>query len=144
MKTTDIETIRAFNRFYTNVLGLVNNHILKTDFSLPEARVLYELSKLEPCSANRLIDAVMMDKGYLSRLLRSFEQKGIVSRQRDRNDGRASRLMLTQKGRSEIRKINAASAFQIRELLSGLSAREVKEVITHMERLKILLSKSQS
>src|SRR5690606_32303259 len=116
----------------------------KTDFSLPEARVLYELSKLEPCSANRLIDAVMMDKGYLSRLLRSFEQKGIVSRQRDRNDGRASRLMLTQKGRSEIRKINDASAFQFRELLSGLPAREVTQVITHMYRLKILRSQPQS
>ncbi len=143
MKATEIQTIRDFNRFYTNVLGLLNNHILETDYSLPEARILYELSESGPCSASQLIDAISIDKGYLSRLLRLFEKNGIVSRQQDRSDGRASRVTLTAKGRNEVKNINDASALQISDLLSGLSRQEVSEVIKHMQRLKTLLSKSQ-
>jgi len=142
MTDKDIQRIRDFNRFYTNIIGLVDNHILNSPYSLPEARVLYELFHHQPCTASTIMASIDMDKGYLSRLLKTFEKKGIVTRKQSKEDGRASTLVLTSKGNSEFNKINQASANQIKEVLAGLSEQEVKEVIQLMEQLKKLMNRN--
>jgi DNA-binding MarR family transcriptional regulator len=142
MTEKDIQRIRDFNRFYTNIIGLVDNHILKSPYSLPEARVLYELYHHQPCTASTIMASINMDKSYLSRLLKSFEKKGLLARKQSKEDGRASILVLTTKGNQEFENINKASAYQIKQLLSSLSQEEVKEAIQHMEQLKKILSKS--
>lgn len=141
MTEKDIQSIRDFNRFYTNIIGLVDNHILDSPYSLPEARVLYELSHHQPCTASTIMASITMDKGYLSRVLKSFEKKGLLVRKQSKDDGRATTLVLTSKGNSEFSKINQASAAQIKELLTGMSQQEIKDAIHHMEQLKKLLNK---
>jgi DNA-binding MarR family transcriptional regulator len=142
MTEKDIQRIRDFNRFYTNIIGLLDNHILDSPYSLPEARVLYELFHHQPCTASTIMASINMDKGYLSRLLKSFEKKGLLTRKQSKEDGRSSTLVLTAKGNKEFESINQASASQIQELLSRLSPKEVKEAIQHMEQLKKILSKN--
>ncbi|MDQ7093477.1 MarR family transcriptional regulator [Desulfosporosinus sp. PR] len=69
-----IDHIREFNRFYTNVLGLLNQHYL-SDFSLTEARILFDLSDLGCCTANALSSRLNIDKSYMSRIIKRFEKK---------------------------------------------------------------------
>ncbi|MBY0433445.1 MAG: MarR family winged helix-turn-helix transcriptional regulator [Cyclobacteriaceae bacterium] len=142
MTEKDIQHIRDFNRFYTNIIGLVDNHILNSAYSLPEARVLYELFHHQPCTASTIMTSINMDKGYLSRVLKSFEKKGLLARKQSKEDGRASTLVLTAKGSKEFESINQASASQIKELLSRLSPGQIKEAIEHMGQLKEILSKA--
>jgi len=141
MTEKDIQSIRDFNRFYTNIIGLVDNHILDSPYSLPEARVLYELFHRQPCTASDIMASINMDKGYLSRVLKSFEKKGLLLRKPSKDDGRVAALVLTPKGEKEFGKINEASAAQIRVLLATMSQQEIKDAIHHMEQLKRILGK---
>ena len=77
MKKIDIVTeIRGFNRFYTNILGLLDKHILNSGYSLTEARVLFEISKTSRCTANQLCSALDVDRSYMSRMIKKFEKNG--------------------------------------------------------------------
>lgn len=140
MTEQEVQKIRDFNRFYTNVIGLVDNHILNSPYSLPEARVLYELYHHQPCTASRIMESINMDKGYLSRLLKSFEKKGILTRRASKEDKRATHLSLTAKGNKQFESINKASATQIKNLLSRVSNAEAKELIKLFDRVKKILS----
>jgi DNA-binding MarR family transcriptional regulator len=142
MTEKDIQRIRDFNRFYTNIIGLVDNHILNSKYSLPEARVLYELFHHQPCTASTIMTSISMDKGYMSRVLKSFEKKGLLNRKQSKEDGRASTLVLTAKGIKEFEGINQASASQIKDLLSNLNSQDIQAAIEHMEHLKEILSKT--
>jgi DNA-binding MarR family transcriptional regulator len=140
MTTNEIQQIRDFNRFYTSVIGLLDNHILNSPYSLPEARVLYELYHHQPCTASDVMAAIKMDKGYLSRILKSFEKKGLTCRKQSKEDARASHVTLTAKGNTEFNKINIASSNQIKAMLSRLTANEIKQLVQHMDEIKKILS----
>ncbi|OOM77344.1 hypothetical protein CLOBL_30220 [Clostridium sp. BL-8] len=68
-----ISIIRSFNRYYTNVLGLLDQHILESDLSLSEVRVLHEIEKTKQCTSKMLADILCMDAGYLSRILKNYK-----------------------------------------------------------------------
>ena len=77
IKESDLITsIRGFNRFYTNILGLLNKGVLHSDYSLTEARVLYEIGKQDHCKAKSLSSLLEIDKSYLSRILNRDLFKG--------------------------------------------------------------------
>lgn len=140
MTATDVAQVRDFNRFYTRILGLLDKGILNSEFSLPEARVLYELQHLQPCCASEIIVALDMDKGYLSRILKSFSRKGLIILQATESDARVSLIKLTSKGKLEFDKINTASSNQIKQLLEQLPDTKIKSVITHMQAIKQILN----
>ena len=98
--TSIVHSIRKFNRFYTNVLGLLEQYLLDSEFSLSEARVLYELNNIENCTSKKLIEALRMDSGYLSRMMKRFEAFNLTYKVRSAEDGRLYFLYLTDKGRA--------------------------------------------
>ncbi|WP_431215832.1 hypothetical protein ACQ86N_14930 [Puia sp. P3] len=75
MQQKTISRIRAFNRYYTNIIGLLDRHILNSSYSLPEARILYELNHREGIQASGIIESLGIDKGYLSRILDEFSTR---------------------------------------------------------------------
>src|SRR5215470_1258981 len=90
-----VAAVREFNRFYTNVIGLLREGLLDMPYSLTEARVLFELARegvTETASLRRRLD---IDAGYLSRLLARFEADGLVRRTRSAADGRRQVIGLT-------------------------------------------------
>lgn len=138
-----VQQIRQFNRFYTGIIGLLDQHILDSPYSLPEARVLYELHHHHPCPAKKLLEVIDMDKGYLSRVLASFEKQGLISKTSSKEDGRATTLSLTAKGEREFAKINSASANQLKDILTSLTKQERDQLVNHMNEIKRILTKEK-
>jgi DNA-binding MarR family transcriptional regulator len=75
-----ISAVRAFTRFYTSRLGVLDQHLLKSPFSPSEARVLYELANIQNPSAKAIGSELNLDPGYLSRIVQKFEENGLISR----------------------------------------------------------------
>lgn len=140
-----IDRIRSFNRFYTNIIGLLDRHFLDTPFSLTEGRVLYEISQTELCTAKKIRSNIDIDEGYLSRIIDKFIQKGLVKKGPAPEDGRVHIILLTEKGQKEFSKMNENSNRTFTQLIEKLSQQESTELIERMERIRVLLTKeSQS
>lgn len=115
-----IEAIRRFNRFYTRHLGLLEDGLLHTPFSLTEARVVYELAHHEETTATHLASELGLDQGYLSRILRGFQKKGLIRKKASTEDRRRQLLSLTESGQLAFARLNSASRGQIEEMLKEI------------------------
>lgn len=135
-----IDKIREFNRFYTNVIGLLDRHFLDTPFSLTEGRVLYEISHAELCTARKIRSNIDIDEGYLSRIIDKFIQKGFVKKTPAVEDRRLHIIVLTEKGKKEFSKLNDNSNRQISQLMDKLSEAEREELVQMMDRIRVLLA----
>lgn len=135
MKTTlqkDIEAVRSFNRYYTNKLGLLNRHILESDFSFSETRILLEISLTEECTAKRLSEILCMDPGYISRILKQFEEKGLIQKERSTEDSRSYFLRLTEKGKAQIADLSERANRQIARMIEHLPADKRETLVRNM------------
>src|SRR5262245_720207 len=94
-----VAAMRRFSRFYTRRIGVLQARFLDSPFSLAEARVLYELTQRERPTATEICASLDLDAGYLSRILRGFAERGLVTKTPSPEDRRQSRLALTAKGR---------------------------------------------
>ncbi|MDI4231990.1 helix-turn-helix domain-containing GNAT family N-acetyltransferase [Bradyrhizobium sp. Arg237L] len=115
---TQVAAVRAFNRFYTRKLGVLDQHLLKSPFSLSEARVLYELAHREEISAKEIGTELGLDPGYLSRILQKFDEDGLLTRSPLASDRRQYQLGLTAKGRQTFARINRTSHDEVASMLA--------------------------
>src|SRR6202171_5301707 len=97
-----IAAVRAFNRFYTRKLGVLDQQLLKSPFSLSEARVLYELAHREDPAAKAIGIELGLDPGYLSRIIQNFDENGLITRKTLPSDRRQYRLSLTAPARAAL------------------------------------------
>jgi DNA-binding MarR family transcriptional regulator len=138
-----VDKIRSFNRFYTNIIGLLDQHFLDTPFSLTEGRVLYEISNTELCTAKKIRSKVDIDEGYLSRIIDKFIQKGLVKKTPAQEDRRLHIIVLADKGRMEFSKLNDNSNRSVHQVITNLSDQECAELVAMMERIQVLLTKEK-
>jgi DNA-binding MarR family transcriptional regulator len=136
-----IEKIRSFNRFYTNIIGLLDQHFLDTPFSLIEGRVLYEISHMEECSAKKIRENIAIDEGYLSRIIDKFIRQDLVTKTPSPEDRRLHIIVLTKRGQEEFSKLNENSNRMISQITEKLSEKENMELVGMMERIQELLSR---
>jgi DNA-binding MarR family transcriptional regulator len=134
-----INRIRTFNRFYTNIIGLLDRHFLDTPFSLTEGRVLYEISHTELCTAKKIRANIDIDEGYLSRIIDKFIQNGLVKKTPAPEDRRLHMIQLTERGQREFSKMNDNSNKMIAQMIEKLSEQERAELVEMMERIRELL-----
>lgn len=127
-----IEAVRRFSRFYTRKVGVLHEGLLDSPFSLAEARVVYELAHHETTTANELCSDLGLDPGYLSRILRGFEQKGLISRQPSPSDARQNLLSLTDHGREAFARLNDRSRYEIAQMLGALPAADQERLVDAM------------
>src|SRR5690606_3307 len=109
VKPATILAMRQFNRFYTKLIGLLNQHLLDSHYSLSEVRALYEIGHTDNCTAGQLTESLQIDGGYLSRMLKAFERNKIVSRRQSATDGRSWHLQLTAKGKRLLQTLDERS-----------------------------------
>jgi DNA-binding MarR family transcriptional regulator/GNAT superfamily N-acetyltransferase len=113
-----VAAVRGFNRFYTNVIGLLRGKYLDTPYSLTEARLLFELAQRDTSEVTDLRRTVDIDPGYLSRILARFDADGLIARRRSAADGRRQVIQLTDAGRSVVAGLDARSAEQTKGMLA--------------------------
>ena len=137
-----IEKIRSFNRFYTDIIGLLDKHFLDSPFSLTEGRVLYEVRHTEDCTAKKIRENISIDEGYLSRILNTFTKKGLITKSLSSEDKRLHIIKLTEKGQKEFASLNEHSDQLISRLIEKLSEEECQELLSITERIRHLLSRN--
>ena len=137
--TNYIAQLRRFNRFYTVEIGLLAAGFLESEFSLTEGRVLYELAHREGATATDLCRELGVDAGYLSRILKRFQARGLVERTAAENDRRKALLRLTKAGHDAYDPLDRASNEDARAKLAMLSRRDRAELIGAMGRIERLL-----
>jgi DNA-binding MarR family transcriptional regulator/N-acetylglutamate synthase-like GNAT family acetyltransferase len=135
----DIEAVRRFNRFYTRQIGVLQEGLLRSPFSLAEARVLYELAQRDQPTAAELCKELGLDAGYLSRILRGFARRGLIEKRPSRSDGRQSLLALSADGRAAFRLLEQAARDQIGTLLEPLPASGQGRLLQAMRTIETLL-----
>jgi DNA-binding MarR family transcriptional regulator/GNAT superfamily N-acetyltransferase len=128
-----VNAIRRFNRFYTRRIGVLNQGLLDSPFSLAEVRLLYEMASHDSSTATELGKALEIDAGYLSRLLRGLERRGLTARQPSPEDGRQRRLRLTPKGRRAFASLDAKADRQVETWLRDLPADNQAKLVAAME-----------
>src|SRR5579859_624867 len=131
--------VRQFNRFYTRQIGLLAGQYLDSPFSLTEARVVYELAQRHTATAASLVRELGLDPGYLSRILRGFQRRGLLSRQSSPADGRQSLLRLTPKGRRAFQALNDRSQHDLETMLGGLPLNAQSQLVEAMQSIERLL-----
>jgi DNA-binding MarR family transcriptional regulator/N-acetylglutamate synthase-like GNAT family acetyltransferase len=136
--------IRSFNRYYTNVLGLLNQHFLDSPYSLSEVRILHEIEKTELCTASMLADTLSMDVGYLSRILKKFQKSGLIERKQSAEDKRAQYLTVTPLGKENQDQFNERSDYQIEKLVEVLPEEEIKMLARNMTSIETILTKGKN
>jgi DNA-binding MarR family transcriptional regulator/ribosomal protein S18 acetylase RimI-like enzyme len=137
-----ISAVRAFNRFYTRKLGVLDQQLLKSPFSLSEARVLYELANRENPAAKEIGIELGLDPGYLSRIIQNFDEHGLITRKPLPSDRRQYRLGLTAKGRQAFAKVNRSSYDDIAAMLAALPPGGGERLVGAMAAIERLLGAS--
>jgi len=135
-----VAAVRRFNRFYTRRIGVLNDGLLESPFSLTEVRVLFELAHSPGLTATALGNELDLDAGYLSRLLRRLEQRDLIARTLSEADGRLAHLTLTDKGREEFRQLDERADDEVRALLGELSAAQQRELLGGLRTIEQLLA----
>ena len=147
-KLTEIERaigdFRRFNRFYTRILGLLDEQLVKSGYSLTEARVLFELAARGESGAGEIAAELNLDAGYLSRILRKFEDAALLSRSPLPSDARHSVLHLTRKGKAAFADLDRRSAQQAREVLQPLSPASRSDFIHSIQTIERALTRDES
>lgn len=139
--TSAIRKIRAFNRFYTNLIGVVDRHILDSPYSLTEVRILYELYHQPGKTARSIRDFLRVDEGYLSRTIDKLKKQGLIQKTQSRGDGREFHLSLTDKGKLEFSKLNVVQNKEVATLIEHLSQTELEKLVTMIADIEGLLTR---
>jgi DNA-binding MarR family transcriptional regulator/GNAT superfamily N-acetyltransferase len=139
-----VAAVRAFNRFYTSKLGVLDQHLLKSPFSLSEARVLYELAHRDNPAAKEIGGELGLDPGYLSRILQKLDENGLITRKPLASDRRQVRLGLTARGRQAFAKLDRSSHDEIAAMLGQLCHGERAALVGAMATIERTLAPSVS
>ncbi len=127
-----IRSIRHFNRYYTNRLGLLSRYRFDTRLTLTEARVLFEIGRRGAHTQGALKSELRIDGGYLNRIIKRLSALGLVDARKDEEDGRVLLLGLTAKGRKAAAEIDEASDADARDLVEGLGEFELRNLVEHL------------
>ncbi len=135
----EIATYRRFNRLYTRMIGTLSEGLLDSQYSLTEARILYELANREEATAKEIAGELSLDAGYLSRILRKFEDSGLIEKEVSAADGRRTLLKLTHRGRAVFGELNQLSNKQAGELLDSLPPSKREDLLRSMRTIEDVL-----
>lgn len=134
-----VATVRRFNRGFAKKIGLLQEGLLESSYSLTEARILFEIGTHSDFTASELSSGTGIDPGHLSRILARLEKRSLIKKVRSEIDGRQRFLYLTHKGKEAFELINSRADDEIAQLLSALSEHEQKQLLMAMNEIENIL-----
>ncbi|MFX0056609.1 MAG: GNAT family N-acetyltransferase [Candidatus Hermodarchaeota archaeon] len=134
-----IHNIRRFNRFYTKRIGLLNKGLLRTKFTLSQARVIFELAQKNHITSSEIGKELGIDPSYLSRTLSAFQKEGLVEREKSDIDSRQWMLKLTAEGKETFLDLDGRASDEIRDMLEGLSSEDQRRLLNAMSTIENVL-----
>jgi DNA-binding MarR family transcriptional regulator/GNAT superfamily N-acetyltransferase len=141
--STQAEAVRSFNRFYTRQIGVLDEGLLASPYTLTQARVLFELGTRKTITAREIGELLGLDAGYLSRIVQGFMAQGLVARKPCQEDGRQWLLSLTREGRAVFRELDRTSHRLTATHLSRLSEPGRHRLLASMQEVQRLLSSAE-
>src|SRR5579863_10301806 len=135
-----IQAVRRFNRFYTRQIGVLQEHLLESQFSLTQVRVLYELAHRVNVTAKDLCLDLGLDRGYLSRMLQDFESHGWITSKPSSADRRSLFLSLTAKGRKAFEPLDRRSSDEVAAMLARLAPQQQEKMLDAIRDLESVLA----
>jgi len=135
-----VSSVREFNRFYTARLGLLRKRHLGGEFSLTEARMLYEIGAHPRMTASELCATLGLDPGYISRLLATLTRRKLIRQAASRADGREKLLTLTVNGEESVERLNTQSDTQIERMLDGIDSADRDNLVTALAQAHRILA----
>jgi DNA-binding MarR family transcriptional regulator/N-acetylglutamate synthase-like GNAT family acetyltransferase len=139
-----VHAVRRFNRFYTRQIGVLQEHLLKSPFSLSQVRVLYELAQRNQVTAAELCNDLGLDRGYLSRMLRGFAAQALIKTLPSPDDRRRLFLSLTKKGREVFDPLDRRSSDEVSAMLARLSSPQQTRLLAAMREIEEALAPKHS
>jgi DNA-binding MarR family transcriptional regulator/N-acetylglutamate synthase-like GNAT family acetyltransferase len=134
------EEMRRFSRFYTRRIGVLHEGYNGSEFSLTEARIIYEVAHLEVATASDLVKSLELNPGYLSRILKTFEERNLIRRAAAPNDARQQFISLTEAGQQKFAALNVRSRNDMLRMVGDLTSRQQERLIVAMNEIETLLS----
>lgn len=134
-----IEAIRRFNRFYTRKIGVLEQHLLESPFTLTEARVLFELAHRGGALAKQIGAELGLDPGYLSRIVQAFTEQGLITRKPVPADRRQFELALTAKGKQTFGRLERASQQEVGKMIERLPGDGGQRLVAAMATIERVL-----
>lgn len=128
-------TIRRFNRFYLPYFHLLTQKYLNSEYSMAEARILYEIYENKEISARDIVRKLYVDKGYLSRILKKFESKSLIKREVSQDDSRMTVISLTKNGETLAENLIMESNRQVEKDIIGVPESELDKLSYHLEKI---------
>ena len=138
-----VQTIRRFNRFYTRQIGVLHEHLLESEFSLTEVRVLYEIVHRQNLTAKDLCQDLGLDRGYVSRMLQNFEAHGWITTEAAPDDRRRQFLSLTAKGHKVFDPLERRSSDEVAAMLARLAPSQQKKFLAAIHDIESVLEPSK-
>jgi DNA-binding MarR family transcriptional regulator len=136
-----INKIRSFNRNYVRTIGLLENTILNSGYSLTEAHILNEVSSQPDSTATSINKELKLDEGYLSRVIKSLISKSLITKKQSLTDKRVFVINPTDKGKSEYQKLDILSSQMVISNIDHLNQVEQLELVDLLDRVQLLLKK---
>lgn len=128
-------TIRRFNRFYLPYFHLLTQKYLNSEYSVAEARILYEIYENKEISARDIVRNLNVDKSYISRILKKFESESLIKREVLHDDSRMTAISLTKNGETLAENLIMESDRQIEKDIMGISESDLDELSCHLEKI---------
>lgn len=137
---SQVLAIRQFNRFYTNIIGLLDKHVYGSPLSLMEARILFEIATTQFCTATIMRERLDVDRGYMSRLLKHLETQGFIIKKKSAEDNRHQVLCLTESGEKMFAQLTEKANLQVLTLLDNMPKNKQNELVGAMETIEKIIS----
>lgn len=137
-----IGEIKKFNRFYIRMMGLFNLYTDESSYSATEALILFEIHSFPDCTASHLSEYFLFDKGYISRIIKKFEENQVISRVPSKEDRRKQYLEITQAGKEDLDELMSKANLNVENMVKDISEVELSELISSMNKIEKILTQN--
>ncbi len=123
------------NRIMGRYNASLRDELAKMGLTTPKMRSLAVLSVIDGLLISELAVYAVVEKSTLSRALDKLEEEGLVRRQTDPNDSRATRIFITEAGRAAFDRLWPTMAASYERMFRGISREERAAFIVVLQKI---------